>query len=1374
MAIMSALDSTIFATDRLIESEVFINGELIPSGLDEEGNVTAISIDFDIEQMPPTAALSMVTIPIWVEMGQRVEINAGYDGELLRVFTGRVKRRRHGPRGDTIDCVGRTAKLTRPYRVVPKSFLSIGARDAIIDILDDDGVDFTVAHNEQFDIDAAINDWTIATVQAAYMETMTPSDMIRKIAAVDGNRIYESRAGTLRIRTLLEAPAPDPFRNYGTAGSDTSADTTILYDDTNIDTAAVLGDAAAREWRGQGFTPAVDGTILTVAFWCRVFGSPTDSLRFWIRADAEAGGVSTGLPSATVLGGSALFNGQLLDGSYQKVVVSILTPTPLVSGTLYHLVVERSGANDGANYYEIGLDLSAPAYAGGVSSVFDSGGGGWSSTVGDHAFEVVTRALAVLRLLDIGDDEDEDQVKKKVIVRGATLTSTDVEGNETQTQIEEEAITLSDDLAVGNPDFYAMAYQNDLIQTSLKAAETALRLLDKFHRILQNIEIQVPFDPRMDLGTTIGIDDPRVTGLGGNWWVRGYSHQLAAGQASTQISLFGGDQSGTSGLLLPRPDFNWIAERELIGNALMVVLTLDGGASTDSDGQIVNYRWTDDYAGGAMDVSGPDLVKHTVAYDPSVDSEVNITLEVTDDSGLTNLVTIPVRMGTDNSDIYAPVVSCAAGNTCMATFDGGLSWGDIATPSGSAVVTTVTYDPADNDAPMTILFGTDNGRIYRSVDAMTSLQLVYTDPDGDVMTAITKDLHRRPIIWAATTDRVLLSRDYGATWVVHTDFNDPAQHPLRPPFADGIRVDPRPVNVLFVASPPFGDDIFLAGGVGNVPSSWFQTHHNPLGGSGNWRSGILSGDGPGAAPRTATETVVDDVSSNRTSGDLGLVFSDSAGTPANPYIYTRNFRPTGEADWQIGGGAMVGANLDGLGAARNNNQLQQFGALLDTKTFYVSNDGRRFWPIVNVLPGTAGNRPRGRLVNVSAWKDVYLAPMTEGIAKSIDYGKTWDFFRPVAAPISTTWPGGAIAFEIDIEYRLPRAFAILASVYDTVGGTTSTLARSGTGAWVEQSQDATAYPVVQIYHFPGLGDVIFRTRSLGSTYTGSWQTLQRSPDLGVTWNNTSVLNCADITRASNGDLYAVAGGADVDAHRIYRSTDDGVNWTEVHNDTTISATYTKYRRIEADPHNPNRVVCVGWPEAAGNTQVLLITLDATLGAGATYTRIAGPTGLTDRAEKSDMTLVICTTGRILFGYEDWTGTQTFVDFSDNDGLNFAASITLGAAGNLPPHVMFRAAFDVYILRSSANGVTRTRDNGASWKTFNDMPIVTAQAALTWDANLDILYGGQNDTPEDNTVSMMVSPTRTNIWLDVSDGIAAATGIANNRICQGGLEAMKQA
>ena len=730
-------------------------------------------------------------------------------------------------------------------------------------------------------------------------------------------------------------------------------------------------------------------------------------------------------------------------------------------------------------------------------------------------------------------------------------------------------------------------------------------------------------------------------------------------------------------------------------------------------------------------------------------------------------------MGSDNGDIYAPVVSCAGGNTCMATFDGGLSWGDIATPSGNAVVTTVTYDPAEVDTPMTILFGTDNGRIYRSVDAMATLQLVYTDPQGDAMTVISKDVARRSIIWATTTDRVLLSRDYGATWTIHANFNDPAQWPLAPPFGTGARTDPRPINVLLISHPSV-DRIWIGGGRGHSPSSWFHTHWNPLGSSNDWRSEIRVNDGPGAAPRPTTETVIDTVVSHAHSGDLGLIFTDSAGAPANPYIYSEKFYPAGEADWQIGGGAMIGAALDGVGVAGNNNQVRQFAALLDTKTFYVSNDGQNFWPIVDILPGTGGNRPRGRLVNVGAWKDVYLVPMTEGIAKSIDYGQSWEFFRPVAAPISTTWPGGAIAWECSIEYRYPRNFSILASVYDTVTGTTQTLVRSGTGSWTKQSGDATAWPVVQLYNFPSLGNVIFRTRSTGSTYTGAWETLQRSPDLGITWNNTSVSNCSDITRAANGDIFAVAGGADTDAHRIFRSTDDGLNWTEVHNDTTISTTYTKYRRIEADPNNPNRVVCVGWREGTSNTQVILVTLDATLGAGATYTRLVGPAGLTDAAEKTDMTLAICPTGRILFAYEDWTGTQSYVDSSDNDGLAWATSATFDTSGNPPPHVMFRAAFDVYLVIPTPNGVHRTRDNGVSWELVNDLPVPTAQVALTWDANLDILYGGQNSAPEAETVMMMVPPTPTNIWLEVSAGIIAATGNANNRICVGGLEALKKA
>lgn len=61
------------------------------------------------------------------------------------------------------------------------------------------------------------------------------------------------------------------------------------------------------------------------------------------------------------------------------------------------------------------------------------------------------------RIVDIADDEDEDQVKKKVYVSGATLSTTDTEGNVIQKQIGGQATpiyaqTTSNQLVSGDPD----------------------------------------------------------------------------------------------------------------------------------------------------------------------------------------------------------------------------------------------------------------------------------------------------------------------------------------------------------------------------------------------------------------------------------------------------------------------------------------------------------------------------------------------------------------------------------------------------------------------------------------------------------------------------------------------------------------------------------------------------------------------------------------------------------------------------------------------------------------------------------------------------------------------------------------------------------
>ncbi len=1384
-----ALADSIFAIDRTIQIEVRIGDELLASGLAEDGtaepgNLTGIDISYDIEQLPPTCVLTMVSVPSWVKRQMTVQVNAGYDGEMIRIFTGKVKRRRHTVGGHVIDCVGRTAKLTRPYRTRPaKGFQNIGARDAIIDILTDSGVDFTPAFNEHYDIDAAVNDWTIGTVQTAWMDMAAISDMIRTIADVDGNRVFETRAGVLRIRPLLEFPAARPFRTYVIGGSDETSDTTDSFGDVgSIDSSVRLGDAAARERRSQGWTPSVDGTAATLHMFLKAVGTPTDGIYFELYDDD-----GTGKPGTTLLGGTTKYNGQLLNTvAYTEVPLRILSGVELYAGKQYHIVIRRSGAVDAVNYYELGR-IAAGGYAGGAPSVYD--GASWASGTGDFVFIAVTRVFASGRIVNIADDEDEDQVKKRVTVRGAAISSdanVDAEGNQITTQIQESARTLSDDLVVGDPELFSMTYTSNLIQLAAKAMSVAIRLVNKFHRILDSIEVAVPFDPEVDLAVTMGIDDQTVTGKTGNWWVRGYRHSLTATRASTTVSLFGGDQGGTQGCGEPRADFTADADRQLAGNALMVVVTLDASTSADQGGRIVNYHWQDDYAGGVMDRSGADLKRITVAYDPSVDSEIEITLTVTDDGcgdgtgALTGSLAKTIILSTDNIDIYVPIIACAGGNTCMATFDGAKSWQDIATPSGSAVVTAITYNPRQPEDPVIVLFGTDNGRIYRSIDGMATLVLEYTDADGDPITAIKPDIVRRGLIWATTTDRVLLSSNYGDTWQVWTDFNDATKWPRHGAgHVNPGPTDPRPLNGLLVSGPSV-NRIWVFGGVGDVVESWFASCY-VQDGRDAWQSEIAQGAGAAAQPRNALDTVTAVVVSNAVSGDLGMMFTRSGGgTPGNPYIYSADYFPLGDAGWEDGGGAFIGINTDGIGVAGNAGQHQKFGALLDSKTFYRANDGVGWWPIPDVLPGTGANRPH-HLLNIVSWPDVYLAATDEGIAKSIDWGETWAFIRPFGAPFNTTWPAGAVGWHLAIEYRRPTGFAegVLAAIHDSAAGKTATLLRTGQGDWVMQSEDATAWPVVHLYHFPGLGETIFRIRGTG--LHNSWETLQISTDLGQNWSDTTIAECPSICRAANGDLYALSSFGGTSAPKVFRSINDGVDWTEVYEDTAQAAdsSYTRYRHITADPSNPDRIIASGitWQGGSVRMQVFLITLDATEGTGATYTRTemddAGNPALTSWAENNkSLPIIVGQNGRILWVYEDASAGRLHVEYSDSDGLAWGHSESFPSSGSEEARAFFLAGMDIYMLHASSNGIHRTRNNGADWEDITTTQSSVAMRAMIWDSSLDLLFAGEIGTVEAYTVQMMPAPFDTGSWRDVSDGMMAATGFAQNRLCSEGLERVK--
>ncbi len=341
---------------------------------------------------------------------------------------------------------------------------------------------------------------------------------------------------------------------------------------------------------------------------------------------------------------------------------------------------------------------------------------------------------------------------------------------------------------------------------------------------------------------------------------------------------------------------------------------------------------------------------------------------------------------------------------------------------------------------------------------------------------------------------------------------------------------------------------------------------------------------------------------------------------------------------------------------------------------------------------------------------------------------------------------------------------MVVSVHDPTGGRTATLRYTGS-MWTKQSEDATSWPTVALHHFAGMGNTLFRCRSNGDNYDG-WLTLQISTDLGVTWTDTTVVGCADITQAPNGDLYAIGTGGDSQPHRIYRSIDSGDIWTEVYEDTTGGAPYTVYRRIEADPSDSDHVIAVGWDSGGGTQQVFLRSTDATSGVSATYTRTE-PT-LTNNAEKNEMAFCFGRSGRLFWAYENSAGSEVLVDTSDDNGASWDGRLAHSTTGNPPPRTVFLLGTDIYILIASLGGIKRSPDNGLVWENFTNLPAMTAARDVVVDPNLDIIYSGQNDAPEAYTIQQMQPIAVGGSWTDISSNLLTATGFTDVQLCHEGL------
>ena len=155
------------------------------------------------------------------------------------------------------------------------------------------------------------------------------------------------------------------------------------YAETNWSVGLNIGASSSFHEGSQGFKVAGDGPVACVRLWLKKIAAPADNLTVEIQTDAA------GKPSNTPVanGTSGAVAGSSVGTDYGWVIFWFCTPPSLTGATQYHLVLKRSGADDGVNHYEWGSDQTAPGYTDGTTCHANSAHV-WGADAADQIFEV--------------------------------------------------------------------------------------------------------------------------------------------------------------------------------------------------------------------------------------------------------------------------------------------------------------------------------------------------------------------------------------------------------------------------------------------------------------------------------------------------------------------------------------------------------------------------------------------------------------------------------------------------------------------------------------------------------------------------------------------------------------------------------------------------------------------------------------------------------------------------------------------------------------------------------------------------------------------------------------------------------------------------
>ena len=200
-----------------------------------------------------------------------------------------------------------------------------------------------------------------------------------QIDVTENGTVMTYRDGT-SASTTVSATASYTINNVEDPSEVTILDRDVIQlDITGTPSNQNMGDVAGNERVGQSFEVTTAGKAERIRLDLRKVGTPTDGLRIRL---------VNGVPGSSELLVSTYLNGADLTTSYVEFDIDLDGKSNLSTSTTYGIEIERSGAIDGSNYYQVEFDTSS-VHADGVRYTYD---GSWNSTTGDLLFSVMEAA----------------------------------------------------------------------------------------------------------------------------------------------------------------------------------------------------------------------------------------------------------------------------------------------------------------------------------------------------------------------------------------------------------------------------------------------------------------------------------------------------------------------------------------------------------------------------------------------------------------------------------------------------------------------------------------------------------------------------------------------------------------------------------------------------------------------------------------------------------------------------------------------------------------------------------------------------------------------------------------------------------------------